>query len=100
MKQNIIPVTLVYEKDKVRIVDALFKVILLALVVQLAALLKKNFAYAFFFSGNFHSNCSSEFLLVAGPERLYNKAIFLSNTRKVSQGQKKTIPCALQSRFF
>ena len=49
MKQNIIPVTLVYEKDKVRIVDTLFKVILLALVVQLAALLKNNFAYAFFF---------------------------------------------------
>ena len=51
-----------------------------------------------FFRGEFLDNCSSEFLLVAGSERLYSKG-FLSNTRKASQDQKKTIPCALQAGF-
>ena len=62
MKRNVTPVTLVSEKAKTRILNTLFKVKLLVLVEKLAALLKRDFLYAFL-GGNFQSNCSSEFLL-------------------------------------
>ena len=82
--------------------NTLFKVKLFALIAELAALLKRNFPmnflYTFIFSGNFLNNCSSEFLLVAGSERLYCKD-FLPNTRKASRDQKKTTAFALQVGF-
>ena len=56
-----------------------------------------HFPYTFF-GGEFPDNCSSQFLLVAGSERLYRKG-FLSNIREASQDQKRTIPCALQAGF-
>ena len=49
MKPNITPVTLIREKDKARLMNTLFKVKLLALVGQLADLLRWNFPYAPFF---------------------------------------------------
>ena len=97
MKRNITPVTLLGENDKARIKNALFKVKLLALVTQHAALLKGNFPYAFFF-WEFPGNCSSKFLLVAGSELAHSKAS-LSNTRKASQDQIKIIPCNAQTGF-
>ena len=48
--------------------------------------------------GNFYSNCSCEFLLVAVSERLQSK-VSLSKNKKVSQDQKKTMPCALETGF-
>ena len=68
------------ENNKARILNTLFKVKILALVEQLVALLLQNFP-THFFQGEFPDNCSSEFLLVTGSERLYSKS-FLSNTRK------------------
>ena len=44
-----VPVILISEKDKPRIVNTLFKVKLPTLVGQSAALLKRNFPYAIFF---------------------------------------------------
>ena len=46
----------------------------------------------------FPENCPSEFLLVAGSERGYSES-FLSNTKKASQDQEKTILCTLQAGF-
>ena len=88
MKPNITPVTLISEKDKTRIMNTFFKVNLLALVGQLADLLRWNF-----FSGNYQSNYSSRFLFVAGSEILYREASLL-NARKASQ-----LRCALQTGF-
>ena len=51
MKRNVIPVPLIGKNAKARIVNTLFIVKLLALVEQLAALLKRDFLYAFFFLG-------------------------------------------------
>ena len=51
MKRNVTPVPLIGKKAKARIVNTLFQVKLLALVEQLAALLKRDFLYAFFFWG-------------------------------------------------
>ena len=48
MKRNVTPVPLIGKKAKARIVNTLFQVKLLALVEQLAALLKWDFLYAFF----------------------------------------------------
>ena len=78
MKPNITPVTLISEKDKARIMNTLFKVKLLALVSQLADLLRWNL-----FSGNYRSNYSSEFLFVAGSEILYSEASLLNATDRV-----------------
>ena len=94
MKRNISPVTLISKNDRVRIEKSLFKVKLLALVIQLTAFLKRDFPYTYFLSANFQSNCPSEFLLVACSERLNSKAP-LSNSRKRSQNQE-AIACALQ----
>ena len=70
------------------------------MTIQLAALLKRNFRDALF-SGNFQSNFSSKFLLVAGSERVDSKAS-LSKARKASKYQetkdlKKTFAYALQN---
>ena len=62
MKRNITLVTLIRETAKAIIVNTLFKTKLLVLVDQLAALLKRDFLYAFF-RGDFQSNCSFELLL-------------------------------------
>ena len=99
IKWNITPVTLISENNKSRILNTLLKVKLLALVEQLIALLKRNFPTHFFFfffrrKRGFPDNCFSEFLLVGGSETLYKKD-FLSNTRKASPDQKKTISIAL-----
>ena len=59
-KRNITPVTLIGEKEKARIVNTLSKLNLLAQVVQLAALIKRNFP-CYLVSGNLQSNCSSQF---------------------------------------
>ena len=93
-EQNISPVTLISKNNRARIEKSLFKVKLLALVIQLTDFLKRNFPYTYFLSANFQSNCPSEFLLVACSERLNSKAP-LSNTRKWSQNQE-TLACALQ----
>ena len=82
MKPNITPVTLISEKDKARIMNTLFKTKLLALVGQLADLLRSNFLCALF-PGNYQSNYSSGFLFVAGSEILYSEASLL-NARKAS----------------
>ena len=79
MKPNITAVTLISEKDKARITNTLIKVKLLALVGRFANLLRWNF-----FSGNYQSNYSSGFLLVAGSEILYSEASLFS-ARKASQ---------------
>ena len=94
MKLNISPITLISKNDRARIGKSLFKVKLLALVIQLRAFLKRNFPYTYFLSANFHSTCPSEFLLVTCFERLNSKAP-LSSTRKRSQNQE-AIACALQ----
>ena len=47
------------------------------MAIQLVSLLEKNFAL---FSGNFLSNFSSEFLLVAGSEKLDGKASLSEKT--------------------
>ena len=78
MKPNITPITLISETDKARIMNTLFKVKLLALVSQLADLLRWNF-----FSGNYQSNYSSRFLFVAGSEILYSEASLLNATDRV-----------------
>ena len=83
MKPNVTPVTLISEKDKVRIMNILFKVKLLALVGQLADLLRWNFLCPLF-SSNYQSNYS---------EKLYSEASLL-NGRKASQ-----LRCALQTGF-
>ena len=44
MKQNVNPVKLISEKDRIRIVNILFKVNLQSLVIELAALLKRSTA--------------------------------------------------------
>ena len=85
---------MISENNKARILNTLFKVKLLALVEQLAALLKRNFPYAFC-RGDISDNCPSEFLLARSSERQG----FVSNTRKASQDQKETILCALQPSF-
>ena len=71
MKRNITPVPLIGKKAKARIVNTLFKVKLLALVEQLAALLKRDFLYAIF-GGDFQSNCSSELLLNCTKNEVFN----------------------------
>ena len=78
MKPNITPITLISETDKARIMNTLFKVKLLALVSQLADLLRWNF-----FSGNYRSNYSSGFLFVAGSEILYSEASLLNAADRV-----------------
>ena len=45
---------------------------------------------------NFNSNCSFDFLIVAGSERLHRKAFF-SKTRKTSKDQEKTFAFNLQN---
>ena len=76
MKRNVTPVPLIGKKAKARIVNTLFQVKLLALVEQLAALLKRDFLYAFFFflggGGDFQSNCSSELLLHCTKNEVFN----------------------------
>ena len=75
MKRNVIPVPLIGKNAKARIVNTLFIVKLLALVEQLAALLKRDFLYAFFFLGggeDFQSNCSSELLLHCTKNEVFN----------------------------
>ena len=94
MKRNISPATLISKNDSARIEKSLFKVKLLALVIQLTDFLKRNFPYTYFLSANFQSNCPSEFLLVACSERLNSKAP-LSSTRKRFNNQE-AIACALQ----
>ena len=94
MKRNISPVRLISKNDRARIEKSLFKVKLLALVIQLTDFLKRNFPYTYFLSANFQSNCPSDFLLVACSERLNSKAP-LSNTRKRSQNQE-AVSCVLQ----
>ena len=91
---------MISENNKARIMNTLFKVKLLALVEQLAALLKRNFPYAFLSGGGggeggISDNCPSEFLLAGSSERQG----FVSNTRKASQDHKETILCALQPGF-
>ena len=87
---------MISENNKARIMNTLFKVKLLALVERLAALLKRNFSYAFLSGGgDISDNCPSEFLLAASSERQG----FVSNTRKASQDHKETILCALQPGF-
>ena len=63
------------------------------MAIQHASLLERKFA---FLSGNFLSNCSSEFLLVTDSERPGSKAS-LSKTRKTSKDQKKLFLCGLQN---
>ena len=60
------------------------------MTIQLESLLERNFAL---FAVNFKSNCSSEFLLVAGSERLDSK-ISPSKTRNTSVTSKD------QKNFF
>ena len=76
-------------------VNTLLKIELQVTVIQLASLLERNFCHALF-SGNFQSNCSSKFLVVAGSERLDIK-YFLSKTRKTSQNDKKLLARGLQN---
>ena len=92
MKPNITPITLISETEKARIMNTLFKIKLLALVSQLADLLRWNFLCAFFPS-NYQSNYSSGFLFAADSEILYTGASLL-NARKASQ-----LWCALQTGF-
>ena len=84
MKPNICPVTLISKNDRTRIEKSLFKVKLLALVIQLTAFLKRNFPYTHSLSANFQSNCPSEFLLVACSERLNSKAPLSRDNRVCS----------------
>ena len=72
------------------IVNILLKVKLQVMTIQLESLLERNFAL---FAVNFKSNCSSEFLLVAGSERLDSK-ISPSKTRNTSVTSKD------QKNFF
>ena len=72
------------------IVNILLKVKLQVMTIQLESLLERNFAL---FAVNFKSNCSSEFLLVAGSERLDSK-ISPSKTRNTSVTSKD------QNNFF
>ena len=83
---------MISENNKSRILNTLFKAKLLALVEHLVALLERNFLYAFF-----PDNCSSELLVVTYSE--ITAMVFYEILRKVSQDQKKTIPCALQVGF-
>ena len=75
--------------------NILLKVQLQVMSIQLVALLERNFSYTLF-SGNFQSNFSSRFLLVAGSERLDSTAS-LSKTRKTTTYQKKTFAHVLQN---
>ena len=70
--------------------NILLKVKLQVMTIQLESLLERNFAL---FAVNFKSNCSSEFLLVAGSERLDSK-ISPSKTRNTSVTSKD------QTNFF
>ena len=72
------------------IVNILLKVKLQVMTIRLEFLLERNFAL---FAVNFKSNCSSEFLLVAGSERLDSK-ISPSKTRNTSVTSKD------QNNFF
>ena len=71
MKRNVIPVPLISERAKARIVNTLFEVKLLVLVEELVALLKRGFLYAFF-GGDLQSNCSSELLLHCTKNEVFN----------------------------
>ena len=88
MKQNVNSDKLISEKDKVRIVNTLFKVKLQVVTIQLAALLKRSFPNANF-SQNFQSNFSFDLFCIKGPERLHSNAS-LWKTRKTCKDQKKT----------
>ena len=66
-----IPITSISEKDRARIVKILLKVKLQGMATQLASLQERNFAL---FLGDFSSNCSSEFLLLADSEELDSKS--------------------------
>ena len=70
--------------------NILLKVKLQVMTIRLEFLLERNFAL---FAVNFKSNCSSEFLLVAGSERLDSK-ISPSKTRNTSVTSKD------QKNFF
>ena len=82
MKQNVNPVKVIIEKDRIKIVNSLFDVKSKALDKEHADLLKRSLPYALF-SQNFQSSCSSELLCIAGFERLRNKT-FLSQTKEAS----------------
>ena len=96
IKWNVTPVALISENNKAGILNTLFKVKLVVLVKQLLRLLKRNFSNAFFSGVKIPDICSFEFMLGAGSGKLYSEG-FVSNTRKTSQDQKKTIPCAQQA---
>ena len=72
------------------IVNILLKVKLQVMTIQLESLLERNFAL---FPVSYKSNCYSEFLLVAGSERLDSK-ISPSKTRNTSVTSKD------QKNFF
>ena len=73
-KQNVKPVKVINEKDRIIIVKTLFKVKLQALAIELAALLNRSFPHTLF-PRKFQSKCSSELLCMAGFERLHSKTL-------------------------
>ena len=87
MEQNLNPIISISEKKRTRTVNTLLKVKLQAMIIQLAALLNRNFRHERF-SENFLSNCSSKFLIITGSKRLESK-VSVSKIRKTSKVQKK-----------